>query len=556
MLSIACGAQVMEKYPGMQYSRMSNNGRYLVSSATGLVIYDRESKKTYNYGTAYSPGTGNMISDTGIAVASGGNFTKPSYWQSGEWHDLPHNIGNTSIAMANGITPDGKLIVGSLDCRPLTKKAWPMVSPVIWTFDEATGTYVFEMLPAPKKDITGCIPQQVSATYISSDGKTILGQVTDQRGFMEYQIIYRQAEDGKWDYETSGGNRLEKENAVWPPYPERPVKPQAADYLTDNEKLAFNNANQAYLDSLEIVSLTGIKPRMPFYEDFIKERKTEYDDNMKKYEQDNDSYLTNLYAFFDAYTANITNHRFEFNSHRLSNNGEYYACNYIYPDPAAQAGDKNVKMFISPIMYNLKSGDEPQMTQDVSLGVFSICDDGTITVASPRSDVGICSRVPYIITPGDTPIEYTEWLKSQSTPAYAWLEENMTYDVAEEGQNASPTLLAGTVRLSPDATKILSYCLDPDTNQDISYFIDLTAAPTSIEMHPTHCLSAHFNSQTQMLDITGTPTRIDIYDLSGRHIYGIDKPCTSINVKEHVGTGVYVVRLTADTETVSVKIVI
>ena len=171
--SLVCGAQVMEKYPGFQFSKMSNNGRYLLSGSAGVTIYDREIKQTYRFGSEYSLGKGNAVSDNGIVVAAASSATRACYWKDGEWHDLGHSVGSkASVAMANGVTSDGSRIVGSIDCRPVTGKSWPMVSPVIWIWDDAAGDYVFEMLPEPATDITGCVPQQVSATCI--DRKSVV----------------------------------------------------------------------------------------------------------------------------------------------------------------------------------------------------------------------------------------------------------------------------------------------------------------------------------------------------------------------------------------------
>lgn len=553
--SLVCGAQVMEKYPGFRFSKMSNNGRYLLSGSAGVTIYDREIKQTYRYGSEYSLGKGNAVSDNGIVVAAALSAIRACYWKDGEWHDLGHSVGSkASVAMANGVTPDGSRIVGSIDCRPVTGKSWPMVSPVIWIWDDAAGDYVFEMLPEPATDITGCVPQQVSATCVSSDGRTVLGQVTDQRGFLEYQIIYRQSDDGSWTYEISGANRLQKEDAEWPPYPSRPVKPQASDYLTDDEKLEFNKANQAYKDSLEIVSLTGKNPRMPFYEEFVKERKEEYDAAMKQFDEDNDSYLTRLYAFFDAYAANVTNNRFEFNSHLLSDNGEYYVCNYYYPNPDSEDGD--LKMYVSPILYELKNLEVPRLTEDVSMGVFSICDDGTMMVATPRDDEKVYSRTPYMIRLDAEPVAFTDWLQENYTEAYRWLMDNMSYRIPEEGAGAL-SVLAGTVRMSPDAAKLISYIFDPETDQYVSYFMDLKGGTGGIGCNVGDgVLQVFHNTATGILNLVGDPDRVDIFDMSGRRIYGEENPPAVLPVSLLGGPGVYVVRLVDKYETVTEKIMV
>lgn len=546
-------AQIMEKYPGILFSSVTPDGRYLLSSYKGVIIYDRQTDKTYRYGIEYNAGLGNEMSDDGIVVATTEQDTQPCYWKDGQWYLLKHTIGNNvTFAMANGITNDASRIVGTMDCRPLTKKAWPMVSPVLWTWDESKKDYTFEMLPHPDKDITGCSPQQVSATYISKDGKTILGQVTDYRGLLEYQIIYRQAEDGTWSYETSGQDLMLVKDAVWPPYPSRPVKPQAADYLTDEEVEAFNKANRAYLDSLEIVDLTGINPRMPFYEEFIKERKDEYDAAMKQYNADNEKYVKDLYAFFDAYEANVTRNRFEFNTHRLSENGQYYICNYVYPDPDNQSSDKIV-MFTSPIRYNLQNPGEYRVTPGQSLGVFSICNDGSMTAATPKDHGTVDSRTSYVISPEGEQEEFKDWIKRRSPEADEWLQQNMTY----EQTDGEKQTLYGTVRLNADASKILSYIIEPGSSSYTSYYIDLNATSEGIDENVSNDnLKVIYRPDAGQIDLTSNPDRIEIYDAAGRRLYQAARPGNTLRVKNLLRPGVYVVRTSCQNRSTSTKIVV
>ena len=547
LLPAIAGAQLMEKYPGIAFTKLSNKGRYLVSSANRVVIFDRQELKTYQYSSGYNIGLGNAVSDTGIIVGAAENDSKPCYWKDGEWHILPHDIpGNPTFAMANGITSDGTCIVGYIDCRAATKKAWPMVSPVMWTLDEKSGEYVFHMLPEPDKDITGrCAPQQVSATYISNDGKTALGQVTDYRGMLEYQIVYNQGPDGNWSYKISGDDRMIKPNAVWPEYPERPAKVLPEDYLTDEEKAAFNEANQAYLDSLEIVSLTGKNPRMPFYEEFIKERREEYEAAVKKFNEDSESYVTRLYAFFDAYAANITNHRYEFNSHKLSSNGKYYTCNYIYPDPEDKNPDvTKVKMFLSPILFDLSGNNDPQVTVNVSMNTYTVSDNGCVAAAMPKNDDKVYSRTSYLIRPGEEPVLFSSWIKNNYPEVQEWLEENMTYTVPEGcDQEAGPQVLYGTVRMTPDETKLISYAIDPETEQYVTYFVDLDRGagiePTDIDRAP----GLIYDSTSGLITLCGEADRLDIFGISGERVYSANTPAQTVNIKELVGQGIYVVRL-------------
>lgn len=557
---LACGAQVLEKYQGFKLTRMSENGRYMAAGVSGLTIYDRETKQSQSYGSGYVLGGGNALSDNGMIVGTTNNYTEPGLFRDGTWHALPHNAGATTYARADGITPDGTRIVGTMDCRQLTRKAWPMVSPVLWTLDEQSGEYVFELLPAPDKDITTCSPQQISATYVSADGKTVLGQVTDYRGLLQYQIVYRQDSKGEWSYEISGDDKIIKKDAVWPEYPTRPTKPQAADYLTDEEKLAFNNANQAYKDSLEIVALTGKQPRMPFYEDFIKERKSEYDADMKTYVEQSETYATLLSEFEEAYKNNLTNCVFEFNSHIMSANGQHYGANFIYSGPEDPANPGKTTTYVSPMYVPLSGQGETFLFTTPSMNTYSVCDDGMVIGATPSNDERVYSREPWVIIPssGET-MEYKDWLQANYPAALEWLKENMAYDIsaadAPDGVEQKGVVLYGTVRMNSDATRAIAYAVDPENGGYVSYFADLKAQPSGVESVKETTLGFYPNPATDFITFTGAVEAVEVYDMAGRRLYS-GNPGKTLSVKDLGGEGIYLLRLTGAEGTATRKLIL
>ena len=452
---------------------------------------------------------------------------------------------NPSYARADDVTPDGKIIVGSMDCRGLTKKAWPMVSPVIWVLNEATGKYEFSLMPEPEKDITAVtLPQQVTATSVSADGKTVLGQVTEFSGLLNYQIVYRQSENGEWKFETPDAHNLIKEGAVWPEYPVRPTKPKLENYITQDEIKAYNQANQAYQDSLEIVSLTGIRPKMPFPEDFLKERKEEYEADMDKYQTDSETYLTMLRAFQSATIENITNTVFNFKSQILSNNGKYYGANYIYSGPADPVDPTKVPTYVSPMILNLEERDGGWLYYHPSTTLFSICDDGTMIGCTPSNDSYIYAREPYVITPGnDVPVLFVDWVKGKSSEAAEWLAQNISYDLSAadspSGRDEEGYVMAGSVRLTPDATKAIGYLCEPKTYKYISYIIDFTAKTDGIaSVGEDAALSVYEANGT--LHFAGNPASVEIYDLSGRCVYA-GTPAETLDMAG--AKGVYIVKL-------------
>ncbi|MDE5902501.1 MAG: T9SS type A sorting domain-containing protein [Muribaculaceae bacterium] len=544
LMAIGMNAQVMEKYPGFLLSQMSDNGRYLVSTSGVMAIFDRQTSDMFPFSTSYAVGLGNAVSDTGIVVGMTDNFRKACYWAGDKWNLLPMDTPNPSYAMANAITPDGRYIVGSVDCSAITGNPLTMVSPVIWTWDEASESYQFGMLPCPESDVTGSVPQQVSATFVSADGKVVLGQVTDYRGMIEYQIVYTLDDNGDWNYITSGTDRIVKDEDGFLPFPERPVMPQSSDYLTDEEKMAFNKANQAYKDSLEIVSLTGINPRMPWYEDFIEERREEYEAAMEDFKARSESFNTDFMNYSKAYTNNLTGHMFEFNSHKLSRNGRYYTANYSYPDPEATDLSEAAR-FMSPIFYDIDNVANPSVMVAESMGTYSICNDGMMAVASPRTDEKD-SRVPSLIFPGKSePVLLSMWLKENHPEVYDWIAENMAFDTDEEGHPVTDDgakVFLGTVRMSPDASRYISYCHNPATGGYVSYFVDFNANTDGVEGVDAASgrIVMAYDRSLRMLCLSGEIRCVEVYDMAGQRVKTVADPAATVSLDGlH---GLYVVR--------------
>lgn len=556
---VVAGAQVVEKYPGVQLTRFSDNGRFVAVSWGGF-IYDRQTGKSIEHDFNYALGLGPVISDDGIMVGSSTDFTTAAYGKDGKWQPLPNNVApSVSYARADGITPDGKRIVGTMDCRLLTRKQWPMVSPVIWTWNEQTEAYEFEILPTPEFDITTCLPQQITASYISRDGKTVFGQVIDYRGLLTYQIVFRQAEDGTWSFENSGDKRLIKEGATWPEYPVRPTKPQPEDYLTNDELAAYDQAYREYEEALEIVDLTGVYPRLPLLTDFIKEKKDEYDEDMDKYNADSSDYLTKLRTFQEAYAKNLTNDVYELNSSKMSSNGKYFGANYIYSGPAT-GGDK-APTYISPIIYTHDGSSPDRVIESPSMGLLSVCDDGTLVTCTPKSDENVFSRTPYLVPLGEEPVLYADWVRENYPTVYEWMRENLVYDIeaadSESGQLEKDVMLCGSVRLNSDKTKAIAYFLEPGKNSYVSYVVDFTAEPGSgLETALREAeVAVYPNPTTDALFFTAAPDRVELYAATGTLLYA-GAPGRSLALKALGASGLCFVKITKDNATVTRKVVV
>lgn len=557
--TLLCHSFVVEQYDGFRASWLSDDGRFVISSNSGIAIRDRLNDKTYTYGSSTRIGAGNAVSDNGIIVGCTDACTVPAYWIDGEWHPLPHPMTGVTYARADGITPDGNVIIGTLDCTSQTKVAYPSVQPVMWVKNAETGEYEFEMLPFPALDFTGTSPQQVCATYVSDDAKTIMGQVTDRRGFVDYNMVIRTGADGEKTVTTPGLERLVKEGAEWPEWPERPVKPKEADYMTPDEILAFNKANQAYKDSLEIVSLTGINPRAPWPKDFIKEHKDEWNESLAKYEEESSSYLKRLYAFNDAYAANLYDTKFSFKTEILSHNGKYAASGYVYGDPYADPSVTKKEAWCSPILYQMDGEEETNSVfEHKSLMVNSLFDDGSMVVSTPTDDGSIASRDSYMLadfTDGLRPID--QWIAEVCPEAYEWIDQKLRFDVtaeqAADGVASEKRLLCGTVRLSKDQTKMVTYMYHPVDKRYITYFFDF-AKTDGVATEVVNSMLDAVTANGELV-VYGAPERIALFDMSGRNLLSVNSPAERISING-MDKGVYVVMLTKGSQTKSVKIML
>lgn len=225
-IACTCFGQTMKKYEGLLFDKMSPNGQWTTQAMQGsVVIFNRVDSVFYVYGdgeggSAYSIGQGNAINNDGIIVG-GISDSQPAYWQDGEWNLLPLAEADTVVFnSADGITPDGRRIAGTMACTKWDLNAsGQMLAPVVWTKGEDGKYGMYQRLPQPTRDFSGRIPMYITARSISDDGKTIFGQISDYSGMYPCLIVYKEDADGNWSYQTLGEELLYKEGAEFPAWP-------------------------------------------------------------------------------------------------------------------------------------------------------------------------------------------------------------------------------------------------------------------------------------------------------------------------------------------------
>lgn len=578
-IACTCFGQTMKKYEGLLFDKRSPNGQWTTQAMQGSVaIFNRVDSMFYVYGeeegSTYSVGQGNAINNNGIIVG-GISDSQPAYWQDGEWNLLPLAEADTIVYnSADGITPDGRRIVGSLACsRWGLENNNQTLAPVVWTKGEDGKYGLYQRLPQPATDFSGRAPQYITAHSISDDGKTIFGQIVDYTGMYLCLIVYKEDAEGKWSYQTLGQELLYKEGTEFPAWPKyEPKQPQIQNYMSEEELAEYDEAMALYNDSTDLYyqGLIDKFPSYPLYDNYLKNeaKKEEYTQACNKYEKENKAYQDSTSVFNNVFYEACTEKSFAFNEVITSENGRYYVSSLSYPDPDGDPLAWSPEVITVPICFDLQ-GEKPAMTQLDGNDIItcSVLNDGTVFMASPSMEY---TRNAYVVPAGSKKaISFFDWMKAKSLPAYNWMTENLSFDYTgveyDEDYNeilvsVPDSLIAGTISVNGEGTVFSAFLWDawsnPDYGQYISYFIDLDpalgiAAPkteaTKVKVYP--------NPTTDILYIDGNICKINIFDLSGRVVYESSSVSYSIPMASIAGRGTYLVKLTTTDGNIVVKTV-
>lgn len=200
----------------------------------------------------YSVGSGNFISNQTVLVFRAQEGASAWCWSpegsilNGRWRTMNPSSFNSGMGMPNATTADGSRACGNMSGGgQFGQEDVTYVTPCVWDF---SGT-AFSRTPLdhPATDYAGLAPQYVTALAISDDGKTVIGQVVSNNGFLCEYVVYKQDANGLWSYVKPFDDLVNPNNIVLPPYPgDGPAIPSPETYFSDAEKAAFDKAMEAY----------------------------------------------------------------------------------------------------------------------------------------------------------------------------------------------------------------------------------------------------------------------------------------------------------------------
>lgn len=538
------------------YTSISSNAKWAAGQiAVGAVtIRNLETNESWQYfsdggSINYFVGIGKVVSDNGTVIGAT-KSDNACYWENGKWTDLkvprPDFVNNTG-----SITPDGSVICGGVGLASMATDAQEvMLAPAVWyrqpdgSFGEAV------VLPHPKEDFTGRLPQYVTAVAISDDGRVVGGQMTDYTGLIEQPIVYFCDDDGNWSYKLFGMDLINPTGITlpeWPgDFPEDILMPTPEWYMTAEQL-------EAFMEAFEEWDNTGTPP---LYQDFMTADKIEeYNQAMKEYLAIFLPWDEKFNAFMDVYrkllgTANL----FSFNNERLSPDGKYYLTS-INLRSSNLGRSKN-----TPILFDLETWEYKTFNASAGLLISDITNDYTIFAYSPPPGTDIGTRTAYIFPQmADNAIDLYDYIKGINPEVGLWMEENMLHEVAI-GLSGIDTILTEDMMCTgiPVATPDLSVILTSNSTLSwMDYYVGEVISfifPTGIEGAGVGSVSEEAESAIRMLAdgtllLAGEYAEVSVYDLSGKKVFAAGG--VSGSVYTGLGSGLYIVKATDGSGAVS-----
>lgn len=391
-----------------------------------------------------SVGAGNCLSDNGIVVGTTDNYSA-QYCKEGEWYDLEIPAEATYVNLANAITPDGSRICGTLGLSTLSYDEDTLMQvPCIW--DETSDGYGMPViLPHPDKDFTGRVPMYVTATDISADGKTIVGQVVNATGMICYPILYKQAADGSWSYEIPDEALLTPKDGEFPAYPgEGPDYPQMEDYMTAEEQAAYQEAYDAWI-------LSGYQSDLyPNVDDYMTaEEKEAYDAAMNEYNVKYDEWANEFDEWFELLYEYQEKVPYVFNSMRMGHDGLYYGGTTMVEIAGESGAWWDTETHMNVWVSEIASGECTKYAQNDDLNLTFLANDG---VALASTSIYTPS-MSWVLEGGKFYTMYY-WMYTHASQYAVWMKEHMTitYEGYDEDWNPVEVteLLSGRAVGTPD----------------------------------------------------------------------------------------------------------
>lgn len=547
--------------------KISPNGTWLYSDAnTGeTIIYNLETDK-YNLFYNMSLGNGNAIALDGTAVGSSESGRASIF--KGSKAIIPSSFSGYAYSSINGITADASRIVGIVSNNRNTgtdDEENQMYFPYVADIDADGKCKEITILPHPDKDFFGLVPQYSSATWVSNDGKTILGQLIDYSGMFLQPIVYRQDEAGEWSYTLPTKDMFNPYNIEVPEFPEFDYSlfPEPTNFMTEEMKALYEEDIEYWRDHYME------DPDLPYPGDFLEDYMTH--EGIMAYNEAVEIYNDYVYVFneeielyYEARNAILDSSvSFVQNASTMNQEGTIAA---LTGKIFVETGSELPMEVNNTYLIDLVS-DEVTMLNSKYTNIYpqQVLTGGLIVGATPTAPY----IATYVYVPGAedyVPVE--EYMAAGNPGAVEWMKLNLMHELITGGDNggiqpysAEPldltydtVMLSGLGMASEDfsvfAGAVTAYMYDPVLYYMTYVFRDLTSGVQSVSVSDDSVVKP---MRGGVLAVNDNVTDLSVVDLSGRKVFGVHNAVG--NVETNLKSGIYIVTfIDAQGQRVSMKV--
>lgn len=473
--------------------KLSRDGNVIIGQAQdgSALTFDYVKTNAQYYAQCY-PGNGNCYSDNGILVGETMEY-QALIMQDGK-KTVPPSFGKYVLSSLQGITRDGRRACGYVESQELIAQTGLYYVPVYVDIDADGVVGEPVILPFPKEDFFEAPPQFCNATWISDDGKTILGQVADETGYYSYPIVYREGADGEWTYELPSESLFNPNKLPIPHYPgdfydvyPDIVTPEYTNFMSEEMK-------QEFLDDLAAWEAEdGTEENNPWnylFDIYMTPEEVEaYYECLNKWNEAGEEY-NKLYDEWREGTDKIVAESvfFAFNGSAMNPQGTSF-CAASVSYGAIVPGTDLPEEYYGTYLFDITNGTFTSITSPYNnLIPHQMLYDGTVYASSPMSNIASGNVMPcqsFVMLPeSKTFIPAMEWVKSLNAPYGNWMEEALTNEVLvgynEVGMPVYQELLVSGYMCSTDDYSVIAGGVEGHTFQyDYDFFTYIMANVTA-----------------------------------------------------------------------------
>lgn len=430
---------VPDVYDDIMSLKISPEGKYVVAQdplSLGAIIINVSTHKETDFLENY-PGNGNCITDNGLLVGQTMDGSPVVMTSTGSQQILTID-GMPASGSFNAVTPSGNMACGWLFSAGEGAMYKPFYCPIM--DNGRLGSP--QLLPSPAKDLAGGEPQFVTAEWISDDGNTITGQVTDGTGMFTYPIVFKKI-NGTWDYSLPSEKLLENGDTPLPQWPEEEIYyPDVTEFMTEANAERWNEAMAAYeMDE-------GPNP----WDDILDYMNQDYYDiylaALKKYQEEVNEYYKKVDQYWEEMAKLINKCNFVLGSQSMNATGNLMAMVRNIPENENEVTD--IAAAYEMTLFDLVSNEIRTVKSPVDfLLPTQILDDGTIIALNYEfwND--------FVLLPGeDNFISFADYIASRNPKWLPWMEENLQVTLTKNDGNQEDVIINGIISFSKDGSKM------------------------------------------------------------------------------------------------------